>query len=153
MKQKKRERAVQYDLEAQTGLRARSISSLLCGSSVCACVVLLAHVCLCVCMHACKGNIMHVNVCVHAYMQWQVCVSARRQVMAKVVDSCQCTWTRDGKKSAGVCQHTALPLPLTSDRLYLGPSQDNRRPLVPFRDASSRCKCERGGLAAMMSTS
>lgn len=47
--------------------RTKSQSSLLCGLlCVRVCVRLYLHMCACV--HACKGNIMRVNVCVHAHM-------------------------------------------------------------------------------------
>lgn len=51
-----------------------------------------------VCMQVCKGNIMLVSACVHAYMWACVCL-CERQVMAKVVDSCQCTWVEDGRRA------------------------------------------------------
>lgn len=42
------------------------------------------------------------------------------------------------KQSAGVCQQSAQPLPLTSDHVHLGPSLANHNQLMPFRAADEQ---------------
>lgn len=118
----------------------------------CACVFLLARVH--VCVQVCKGNIMCVSACVHAYTWACVCLS-ERQVMTKVVDSCQCTWVQDGRRAL-VSVNTLLWLcPELRADYAQDPLKDKQRPLVPLRVSSSQCKCKtkRRGFSAIMSTS